>query len=93
MRQQHRRICLAVTMMCGAECNTDHQMLRMKLLAGHRRMICRRVQLERMSKDLKYKYDHKLFMWYTRNAFERKSLDASLLILVLSLHQQDLVLR
>ena len=32
MRQTQRRICLDVSVMRGAECNTDHQMLRVKLL-------------------------------------------------------------
>ena len=41
MMQQHRRMCLDVTVMRRVECNTDHQMLRMKLLVGDRRMICR----------------------------------------------------
>ena len=44
IRQQYRRMCLDVTVMHGGKCNTDHQLLRMKLLVGHRRIICRRVK-------------------------------------------------
>ena len=50
MRQQHHRMCWDVTVMRGAECNTDHQMLRMRLLVGHRRMICRRVKAGKNAK-------------------------------------------
>ena len=50
MRQQHHKMCLNVTVMREAECNTDHHMLRMKLLVRHRRMICRRVKTGKNAK-------------------------------------------
>ena len=34
MRKAHRRRCLDVTVMCGAQCNTDHMMLKAKLQIG-----------------------------------------------------------
>ena len=34
--QYHRRRCLDVSVMCGTDCNTDHQLLRVKLLVGRR---------------------------------------------------------
>ena len=34
MKQSQRRKCLDVSVMCGAQCNTDHQMLRVKLHVG-----------------------------------------------------------
>ena len=37
--QSHSRRCLDVSVMRGAECNTDHQLLRMKLLVGRRKMF------------------------------------------------------
>ena len=43
--------------------------------------------------DVRYKYDKKLFRRYTRNANERKSRSAYLLMMGLSLHQQDQVQR
>ena len=34
MRKAHRRKCLDVSVMRGADCNTDHRMLRAKLVVG-----------------------------------------------------------
>ena len=41
MKQSQRRKCLDVSVMRGAQCNTDHQMLRMKLNVGPVRRHCR----------------------------------------------------
>ena len=66
--------------MCGAECSTDHQMLRMKLLVGHRRMICRRVKAGKNAK----RFDVKMLQRgsvddkgreTTRGVFQRKVSD------------------
>ena len=40
VRYSSRR-CTDVSVICGAECNTDHQMLRMTLLTGKKWMFCR----------------------------------------------------
>ena len=71
---------MPVTVMRGAECNTDHQMLRMKLLVGHRRMICRRVKAGKNAK----RFDVKMLQGRseddkgretTRGVFQRKVSD------------------
>ena len=41
MRQVHSRKCLDVSVMHGADCNTDHRMLRAKLVVGRRRYFRR----------------------------------------------------
>ena len=42
VRQAHRRMCLDVSVMRGAECNSDHRMLRMKLAIGRRKRFGRK---------------------------------------------------
>jgi hypothetical protein len=37
MWKTHRRRCLDVSVMCGADCNTDHRMLRAELVVGKKR--------------------------------------------------------
>lgn len=41
IKQSHRRRCLDVLVMHGAECNTDHQMSKMKLLVRMKKMFRR----------------------------------------------------
>ena len=41
VRQSHRRRCIDVSVMRGAECNTDHQLLRVKMVVGARRVFQR----------------------------------------------------
>ena len=41
VKQLSRRRCMNVTLIQGAECNTDHQMLRLKLRVCPKRMFCR----------------------------------------------------
>ena len=66
--------------MVSFECNTDHQILRMKLLVGHRRIICRRVKAEKNAK----RFDVKMLQCrseddkgreITRGVFQRKLSD------------------
>ena len=42
MRKRHRRRCMDVTVMRGAQCNTDHMMLKMKLQFGRKNFKSRR---------------------------------------------------
>ena len=42
MRKSHRRGCLDVSVMRRADCNTDHRMLRMKLIVGRKRFYKRK---------------------------------------------------
>ena len=37
VRQAHRRMCLDASVMRGAECNSDHRMLRVKLVVGRKK--------------------------------------------------------
>ena len=73
-------MCLDITVICGAVCNTDHQMLRMKLLVWHRRMICRKVKAGMNAK----RFDVKILQGRseadkggetTRGVFQRKVCD------------------
>ena len=41
MRQAHKRKCLDVSVMCGADCSKEHRMLRTKLVVGRRRYFRR----------------------------------------------------
>ena len=41
MRKVHRRKCVDVSVMRGANCNTDHRMLRAKLVVGRKRALRR----------------------------------------------------
>ena len=42
MRTSHRRRCLDVSVTRGADCNTDHRMIRMKLIVGRKSFYKRR---------------------------------------------------
>jgi len=41
LQQAHRRNCLDVSVMRGADCNTDHMMLRANVVVGRRRYFKR----------------------------------------------------
>ena len=59
-------------------------------------MECWQVRFEEVGGigvKLRYKYDHKLFRRYTRNVVERKVTGCFFAIMVLSMQQQDQVLR
>ena len=42
MRKAHRRKCLDVAVMRGADCNTDQRMVRLKLVVGKKRAFRRK---------------------------------------------------
>ena len=80
VRQQHPTMCLDVTVMRGAECNTDHQMWRIKLLVGHRKMICRRVKAGKNTKRFNVKIlqgrsEIDKVRETTRGVFQKKVID------------------
>ena len=43
MRKRTRRKCLDVSVMRGADCNSDHRMLRAKIVVGGKKLFRRRV--------------------------------------------------
>ena len=50
MRKGYKRKCLDVSVICGADCNTDHKMLRAKLVIGRKstyKMKCEGADVQR----------------------------------------------
>ena len=70
MRQSLHKKCFDVTVMHGAQCSTDHQMIRMKLLADHTRPN-KRSQVKRL-KDMMYQ-DSKAAVWMTMGSLVPKA--------------------
>ena len=57
MRKRNRRKCLDVSVMRGADCNTDHRMLRAKIVVGGKKLFRRRVVAVRRLDVAKLKVD------------------------------------